>query len=361
MDLIKRFWADKWNQIWLFAIVFVVGLGAIGYIMLGRGARQAVLDTAEINQRLLLHSGSAAFQTFLSLASDAVIVEAHNPLIYSGTAEEKQKEIQRFINTWEGTAITETIITDDEGLVTHIANRQGSAFTAGISAADREYFKRASQMKRGEAWIGEPIMPRLGAFQGRHVISIAAPIHNEDEEFLGVMSIAVGLSEMTEEFVLPLKVHTDADLFLLRGDGVLLYAPDSELIGKNVYDIIRESKGMSLLGVLEAEVKRRFERGVEGSLTAIIPGIGDGKIKERLIAYHPVKLSTIGPACNCMLVKTVPTATLLAATGPVYVRGLLLLALVMLGLMMFAIRIAKVMGFEEGMVYEKYLKKENRD
>jgi hypothetical protein len=89
-------------------------------------------------------------------------------------------------------------------------------------------------------------------------------------QFKGVLSAAVLLSQLTEDYLAPLKISSQTEVYILDSQGVFLNVLDENLVGKNVYQYIEENPFLGS-GILIKEIERRMKEGEEGKLQAVWP------------------------------------------------------------------------------------------
>lgn len=331
------------ENIFVFSAIFFVALGFIFYVVLGRGAVESLTEQMLHREQVITRSGAGAIEGFFELAGKSLVILAKNQDIISQD-KNSQKTLEEFVSYWQSTSIVEAIIVDKEGKILFVGNKTPSEFVTGVSVADRDYFIASKKAKAGGVFVGKPLLPRLGAFGGQLLIPVSTPIFDKGE-FKGVLAVGVLLSKLTNDYLNPLKISRDTEVYIVSSDGELLYAPFKETVGKNIFQQVSENP---FLGseVLMGEVKKRLERGGEGKIDIVYPkSLTDLTFKRRLITYSPIE---VGKRRFFLAVAT-PIEDALIFIGPIYTRQVAFLIIVFLALIAFSIRVAKMAGFKEGL------------
>lgn len=250
-----------------------------------------LVDQMLHREQVIARAGADSIEAFLELAGNSLILEARGPRIIE-VGGNTQKELDNFIADWEDTPFVETILTDEEGEVLFVANREKTGTKTGVSVSDRDYFLAAKKAQPGEVFAGKPILPRLGAYEGQFLLPLATPVY-KDNEFRGVLGMAILLSELNRTFLDPLKISQETKIHLVDKEGVFLATHIPELTGVNFFEYLEENPfpGSDLL--IE-RFKAEFEKAVEkeeGKLVYTRNELADKtNLRQWLLAYSVIHL-----------------------------------------------------------------------
>jgi len=75
----------------------------------------------------------------------------------------------------------------------------------------------------------------FSAIEGRKAIDFGYPIFSDKKEFLGSVSMLVDQVKLAEDIILPLVWRKHCKIWIMQKDGVLIYDPDLNQIGRNVF------------------------------------------------------------------------------------------------------------------------------
>jgi len=157
----------------------------------------------------------------------------------------------------------------------------------GNDISDRSYFKWARVTNEQIVFISEPIVSKVGISKGKFVVTLTSPIYSSNE-FDGVITVAVVLSDLAETYLEPLKLSQTSIIFLLDGKGRVIHSPYAQLTGLNIYDYLNDHSydGSSevMSGFKNAEIS-----GDEGKMNVVLANDNTGELMRFLIAYAPVR------------------------------------------------------------------------
>lgn len=349
---LKVFLGNISGNIFVFSIIFFMALGFIFYLVLGSGAREALIEQMLHREQVIARSGAGAIGGFFELAGKSLAILAKNQDIVSQD-ENSQKTLEEFVSHWKSTSIVEAIIVDKDGEILFVGNKAQTGFVAGVSVADRDYFIASKKAEASGVFMGKPLLPRLGAFEGQLLIPVSTPIFDKGE-FKGVLVADILLSKLINDYLNPLKISSDTEVYIVSSDGELLQTPFKKAVGKNIFQQVLENP---FLGseVLMGEVKKRLERGGEGKIDIVYPkNLTDTTLKRRLIAYSSIEVCKQ----RFFLAVATPVEDALAFIGPIYTGQIAMFTIIFLAVVAYAVRIAKIAGFREGSSLHAKLHKE---
>jgi len=273
----------------LIVVLFVVlGTGVV------RVAKKRVEDTLVEQvlhrEQVVVKAGAEEISGFLKLIGKSLAFLAEDVDHILAGGEETQAILDSFIAKWKDTPLVEVAVIDEKGIVQLVANKQKTGMKKGISTVDRDYFIAAKEVEPGKVFVGRPILPRLGAYEGQYIISLTTPIYDKGK-FKGVLGSAILLSELVKSYIDPLRISGDTRAYLLNSDGLFLHMPFPDLVGVNLFDHLDTNRFLGsewLVAKIKEKMSRIKEEG-EGTLVYMEPGFDDKKIRTTmLLAYFLV-------------------------------------------------------------------------
>lgn len=340
----KNILSRLFNNIFVFVGLLFIGLGLVFYVVLGRGAVDTLTSQMLERKLVIARGGASSIQAFFGLFG--------NSLKTLGRSEISQEDIDDFVNDWKDTPVSGVILTDEDGVVLANSTRTEEINT-GADISDRDYFNWAKEAKQGEIFVGEPVVSRVGVSTGKFVAVTATPIFRNGE-FRGVLAAAMFISELTQDYLEPLKTSENTRVYVIDPSGVIIFGPFEKLIRVNYFDYLAENK---VLGYEEINrvLKERVSNTAEGKLKIALPNEKTGKITPFLVAHSPIYYNN---GSYWTLAVAIPEADALTYMTPLYIRGLILLVITFMVLMAFSARLAKRMGYTEGFSEHGVLHKE---
>ena len=289
-------------------------------------------------EQVITRAGAASIESFLVLVGKSLSIAAGDKQV------ESQEYLQTLVDRWEETPLVGVILTDKEGKVVGGAN-QARAVVDLVSVADRDYFVWAKTAEAGSARTFGSVLSRTGQSKGNFIMTIASPVVDKGG-FKGVLTAAVVLSSLTEQYLSPLKFSTETGVHLVDDQGTMLYSSVGPKTGENILTYILEHPFLGSSVVLQ-KAEEGLKKGVEGKLDLVWPG--EGGWRRNLVAYSPIKIDE-GRWWYLVLTTSVDDA--LAFVGPLYMRIVVTFAAVFLALLAYAVRLARYFSFREAQKYE---------
>lgn len=278
-------------RLWFIGLLAAAGLAAAFYLILSHGADTSTGGQLVRREVTIARAGASNIASFFEVFGQSVAVFSQlSSMENLGT--KTLEDMDTFMDQWRDSGLVGGIVlTDRNGVVRLNSNVLGTS-DIGASLADRDYFVWAKlKPKRGEYFIGQPVVSRLGATKGQIIVPVAAPVYQNDV-FVGVVSTSVKLKPLTERYLGLMKISERTGVYLLSGRGEVLYS----------------SSGSQ---TLSDNLKAALDTTKEGQLSA----------EGRSIAYSPVPLGSQ----SWLLIVASPRADDLTSTTPFYIRQVALL------------------------------------
>lgn len=339
MEFFKRLYkASRVSRFFILIGLLILATSLISYLLLNKQAADALIEQMLDREQLVARSGANSIETFLNIfgRSLAGLGTRSNIVNFNG---ETQKELDEYVNRWDETPVAGVIVVNAEGKVVLDSNRK-SVRDVGADVSDRDYFKWAAKARKGEIYISEPVVSRVGATKGLSVIPVITPIISSEGTFKGMLVAGILVSELELSYIEPLKITDKTLVYIVNTNGDVLFAENDTLIGKNLYSRIDE---IPFIG--DNLVRQKFSdvlgKKQEGKLDVIYPVYYDDyKLRRMLMAYSPVEVSNN----HFMLAIATPVEDALVYMAPFYFRNFGVIALAFLGFTIIAVRIAKIEG-----------------
>lgn len=290
LDRFLRKLNTRWlNKILIALAVISIAVGGILYWVAGKGAEASLYEQTLLREKVVALAGAKSIESFLELFEGSIALLARdNDVINIGV--DTQTVLDEFISDWEDSPVVEVILVDKEGIVRFVANKAGAGIKEGISVVDRDYFIWAEEAEQGDTFIGKPILPRLGAFEGQYILPVSTPVI-ENEEFKGVLGFAILVPELANSYLDPLKISEDTLVYLVNSEGIFLYSSIPGLVGKNMFDYLRENSfpgSETIIGLIQDKISESED---EGAFSYTRPDRRNEKTMSRyLLAYSRIHL-----------------------------------------------------------------------
>lgn len=333
INTVKSLYTNHFNRLFLFFVFFLLVFAVIFYVALGRGAAESLTNQVKDRQLILAKTGADILKSAIDLYGMSIVTLAEGPL--------DQENLENFVANWDGRPVGGVIVIDRSGRVSANASRNGIP-DVGVDLWDRDYFVWAKTAKKGEYFISNPIVSRVGASKNKYVAIVATPLIAE-AKFNGVVALSIILEEFTDAYLHSLKASPATRIYLVNRDTTILAGPYPELIGKSTVEYIRESKflGSEMVANL---VQSNVAKLTEGTLDIVVPDFRTKSFTRMLIAYAPVMCCQEGWLLGIMT----PASDLTAFFAPLYINQLGVIVVAFLVLIVVSILVARDAGFREG-------------
>jgi len=337
------------NSIFLLVLVFSLVLSIVAYWGFSRSTTNTLVEQILHREQLAARMGANSINSFMSLSSRSLFVLAENPIVFS-LRPETQQLIQEYINNWQGTPLKGIIVIDKNGKLQYSANR-GDASWEKTYLGNRDYFRKASQVQKGQFVLSSPIISRVGITKGQSVIVMATPLYQEGR-FNGAIIVSILLTDFVKDYLEPLKVTNDTNIILADAEGNIIgiSSPLEQLVGVNLVEQFQEHPFLGSNLILE-QIKSASNLSNEGKLDIVLPSLGKNgeldfsNLSRYVIAYTPFKVDDQ----LFYYIIAVPATNALAEFAPLYVKQILALIVVILIFFAFALRLAKIYAYREAL------------
>jgi C4-dicarboxylate-specific signal transduction histidine kinase len=331
---IQSFFSDKFNVFLVFGGIFIILLSAGLYGVANKNAKESLIEKILSEEQITVRFGADSIENFLNITSHPVTLMAN----YFGEVHlEKEKmsnHLQGFTSSFSLTPVEGAMVADEDGNIIFFSNSSG-VNKGTTSIANRDYFVWAKEADEGETFLGEPVLPTEEGMAPEYIIPLATPIYSNGE-FSGVLAAAISLSDLSEKYLISLKIFKNSEVFLLSNEGALLHAPYSDLVGINYYDLLEEKPYLGSKS-LAKYAKEELAKKREGSTSMLFPASPERKLTPMLAAYSPVEHN----GAYWMLALAVPLSEILDSNIPLFINQLAVIVGAFIVLILFVIIITK--------------------
>lgn len=334
------------NTIGVILIVISLIGAVVIYWVQGVSTQNALAEQMLHREQVVARSGANSMGYFLANIGRNITVFSTREEIVAADYGASLASLQKVIKVWAGTPLEAMVITDKNGII-KIDLSQTSSPDLGADVSDREYFLWAKNAAKGEYYIGDPIVSRLGATEGTYVIPVATPIFNQKNEFNGVLVAIIPLDRLAEKFISPLKISDKTDVYIIDAVGNLVYLSATEYLGKNIIDLTNEINFKGNGAVAEMFKGEFAKPGTEGKLDISFPNLNHGGVVVRnLLAYSGVNTGGSGMPAWYLIIAT-PAEDAFLYTGVFYtdqIVSLIYFVIVILAISCYAITYTRLRG-----------------
>jgi len=133
-------------------------------------------------------------------------------------------------NLYNGkTDVVEYATTSPDGILTTIEPGSLKEFE-GSNINEQAHVARMLQTKK-------PVVSEVfHSVEGVNTIDFAYPIFSPDNQFIGSLNVLIKYEDIFSPIILPVVHSRPFDVWIIQKDGLTLYDPDKEEIGKNVFN-----------------------------------------------------------------------------------------------------------------------------
>lgn len=269
--------------------IFVVFACTLYWLTL-KSAQATLDDEFSHREQVVARVGSLSISGFINLLGKNVAFLAED-LSENTLPGEKENNVSNFMSHWKDTPVIAILLADKNGKVIVDANRFGSPEIGG-SVTGKSFYSWAKTAKQGEFFVSPPITGTVGYARGKYIITVASPVMI-DGKFNGVISTAVSLSGLTNNYINPLKFSENTRVYLADDEGVILSSLKSNLVGVNYIDYLsgqsyrsKEDAVKKLNSILTStESESKFQIDLPDSLNS-------GAITNYIVAYSKVEVGS---------------------------------------------------------------------
>lgn len=257
----------------LFFLVYTVSL----YLVVCKITRDSIITSTLNREQIAVRSASNSIEIFLRLFGESLTLLSSTDL--------SQNRLEQFVDSWQSTPIAGVIVTDSAGKVIGNVNRL-TVPDLGSDLSDRDYFIWARDTRKGHYFVSKPVISRLGASEGKYIVTVAVRIQNNDE-FLGVLDAAIIIDELTTKYLKPALFSPESRFYLIDRSGTIIVSPWPQLVGVNYFDYLKTHPYKGSDKTLVA-LKQAATNPNEGNLQITLPNENKTGLTPFLVSHAPI-------------------------------------------------------------------------
>lgn len=278
-----RFYSNKINLALLIPVfLFLVAAVAFRYAMEDR-AKAVLKEQTLLRQQVIVSSGAKSITSFFELTGHSLVWFASN----LDLEEDIQKNLDILLAEWQGTPVRAVAYIDQNGVVRQLGGMEEfKPVYEEVRVAHLDIFQQLKTTGKGQVLVGDPMFPP-GLKDPVLIVPVVTPLIR-DEQFKGAIVMAVVLSDLTEEYLDPLKISEETRIYLINDKGIIIYSSLEQVIGQNYFEVLEEKqfpekeRAVSIL-------RQALQSGEGGKMELILPNEKTGKFTSFLIAYSSVR------------------------------------------------------------------------
>jgi hypothetical protein len=250
---------------------------------------QATLNDEFLHrEQVVARSGSQSVSGFINLLGKNVALIAED-FSEDMPLNDAQDNLSRFMDHWKDTPAATILLADENEKIIAQANRSGPPVT-NIPISDKAYLIWSKTASKGDYFVGSPRVGVIGSAKGKYIINVASPVV-VNGKFMGVVSVAVILSDLTDSYITPIKISENTRAFLFDENGIVLSSLASNLIGNNYFDFLSGYFYQGREDTINGLKSALISTANEGKLDINLPdSLNPGSFGEFLVAYSKVKV-----------------------------------------------------------------------
>lgn len=296
----------------LLLVIIALSVGIFIYFNQGISTQNALAEQVLHRQQVTARAGALSLEQFLNDFGKSLSIIARDESVIDPDQVKTTSDLKTFVDTWVSSSTINTInsisFLNTKGVVIYNYNTGGLTNYIGEDFSDREYFKWAVVAKKGDYYIGSPVIAKTGISAGSYIIPFSSPVIGTDGKFKGALITSIKIENIVEKYSYPLKISNDSAVFLLDSRGDFVFSPIPNLIGTNFEKVF---------GNIESKLTNEFDTTKsEGKLDVTMPNLlKDGAMTRFLLAYSVINLR---PGVSWPLIILTPASDAFLFAGPFY-------------------------------------------
>lgn len=286
---LNKFYSDKVNRALILIIIFlIVGFSFFQSFVVNR-AQSVFVNQMLRKEELAVSSGVDSIKVFLDMAENSLLLLSRSPSVVNQDTE-IQKALDKFAVDWAGTPVLGVARFDKDGQVRFMSYNIGGThkITEGFTATSRDYFTWAKTAPLGNTYLSKPLIPEAETVGFGYIIPYVTSMYRNDE-FDGILLLAISLPKLTETYIDPLKVSPNCRVYLIHPDGTILagLSEYKDYVGLNYFEYIQDNPYSGSDDALQG-LRSAVENKSGGRLDIILYSIIEKQFTRFIIAYGPV-------------------------------------------------------------------------
>lgn len=229
-------------RIYFFTLVAI----AIGLVVIIQGKTIQNADNAAVaqiqdRQLIIARAGVSAIELFIKSIKSEILILKKLDAVVSLNEKETRKIFSDFLKQWKDTPVVGIARVDQDGKLFVLANKEGVIGDEGKRFEKEEHLILAENLKdKDRILVSTPFISPAGASRGKFIIIVYAPVYSKDK-FAGNLSITILLDKFKKEFIDPVKLRNDTNVFLTDSNGKFIDG-NNKLLAKNIDEYVSDIK-----------------------------------------------------------------------------------------------------------------------
>lgn len=354
----RAFIAKKTNKAILFVALPLVFIFFIVQIVIGYHIESTLIEMSFDRGHVISEDGVKALNLFFLREKAALIVLANDPDVRNLSTTIPNSLSQFLLGKRENSPILGVSIINSQGKVAFHLSRNGDSMT-GVDLSDREYFNWGRTAQKGEAFIGRPVVSRLGGTKGQNIVTISTPIYTDEGVWNGIVTTAFLLDIVGKDFLTKTNdLNQNTQIWLFDNQGFIWSAPRTDLVGTNIFDQLQPNSFPGS-GKISELVRESLQRTQNRFYRWWVPNIDDGHLEQMLVTSSSLNIDN----SNFTLAVLMPMSYVEGKYELVHrwhsVMYLLVLGMILLFSIMLIVGIRQVqqISYQKGFVDASKIKK----
>jgi len=328
---VSRLLLDFRHLAWISSAVFFLILGtALFVVYQNRGIMRDQIDS-DFNAQQLILAHQAASEIDSDLEDIQVEIAILKELLAEAPERARDEAMQAVVDRTRSKGLTEIGLANAEG---EILAREPSNGPARSDAKD--FLEDCRWDKEGHMVLGPLRMDEPST-----VTSVLCSMMDSPESEGRLLFARLDVSRLISSVTQPIRSGRTGYAWVIDENGVFLYHPDKEFIGKSAFEIREKRMPYISFAQINRIMKEQMFRGEEGVgvyVSGWHRGI-EGEMK-KLIAFTPVKTAALSPESMWSVAVVAPISEVAEPVRLVYTRHAAVEAALIASMFVFGLLIA---------------------
>lgn len=272
----------------LFFLAIFIGLSSAIYFTINSASEKYFIEQMLHREQVITRSGAANIKGFINLSVSSLVALSHNPNILTPNSN-TQHLLDETVATWQNTALSLVALIDNKGNVIAVSSNQDKIIDLTAKSTGREYFEKGIKLKRGEYYIGKPIIPILSGLPKKYLVPISVPVLDSNDQVIGIVVATFYISDIANNYMKPLRISDDTDMVILDQSGNIISSLYQQIVGQNIFEFFNN---YPFVGdkIIIPHLKEYLSLAQEQKLDLVFPDMVDLSLNRSLIASSPILL-----------------------------------------------------------------------
>ena len=279
-----------WITLSIFSTIFLL-IGGSVYYFLDKNVRESLAEQILHRQQIAVRSSSIAVHGFFETVEKSMIFMSKEQDLLSFNTD-SQNIMDRYIDEWEDTPIASIIQINTKGDIIRSSDDKNGLLGVEVNVSDREYFQLAMQKKENDeekVIFADPFIAKdVGGYKDAFILPMAIPMF-ENGEIKGVFAVGISVSHLKEEYLNPLKISENSQIYFINEKGTFISSYFPELMGKNIDEVLQGTDFPEKEDFISL-IKDRLGTKEEGKFNVTLPSEFNKltNYRKMLFSYSPI-------------------------------------------------------------------------